>query len=106
MQFDYRMVTREVLPPLAPTELDDLTFKKKARGPNKIHLGGFVVEPGSGDQDNGSLEDQNSNNNVVKRPIMHRMWKYLKHTLTGALAGNGKQNVSFEIAKLTIFWTF
>ena len=93
MQLDYRMVTREVLPPLAPTELDDLTFKKKARGPNKIHLGGFVVEPGSGDQDNGSLEDQNSNNNVVKRPIMHRMWKYLKHTLTGALAGNGKHSV-------------
>merc|ERR1711860_386481 len=25
---------------------------------------------------------------MVKRPVLHRMWKYLKHTLTGALAGN------------------
>ena len=90
------MDTREVLPPLAPTELDldDLTFKKKARKPNQTHLGGFVVQPGTGPgtggPDNDSLQDQNSNNNMVKRPVLHRMWKYLKHTLTGALAGNGK----------------
>lgn len=90
------MDTREVLPPLAPTELDldDLTFKKKARKPNQTHLGGFVVQPGTGPgtggPDNDSLQDQNGNNNMVKRPVLHRMWKYLKHTLTGALAGNGK----------------
>ena len=82
------------LPPLAASELEDMTFTKKTPKPKTTtHLGGFVVQPaepqGPPAGAESDLEDGNSNNNMSKRPVLHRMWKYLKHTLTGALAGNG-----------------
>ena len=81
---------RAVLPPIAQSELEDLN-SRKSRG-NTSHLGGFVVH--TDDQDlaeNGSLQDteQNSNNNMTKKPVLHRLWRYLRTTLTGALTGTG-----------------
>ena len=79
---------RQVLPPLAPSELEDLTNKTNVK--HTTHLGGFVVHTDQDLAENGSLQETNSNNNMTKKPIFHRLWRYLRSTLTGALVGNGK----------------
>ena len=37
----------------------------------------------------------NNNNRKAKKTIMNRLWRYLKHTLTGVMTGNG--NFLFQL---------
>ena len=49
---------------------------------------------------NGLQEDQNSSNINIRnklqsKPLLYRIWKYLKNTWTGVLTGNGKLCFNF-----------
>ena len=88
---------RQVLPPLASSELEDLTSRTNVK--NTTHLGGFVVHTNQDLAENGSLQGSNSNNNMTKKPMFHRLWRYLRSTLTGALTGNGKFHFKRENSK-------
>ena len=75
------------------------------------HLGGYLVQKSdqdlNGDQNmdhdslNGSI-NTNNNRRHSKKPIFHRFWRYLKHTMTGVITGTGKKIVSHNIGTCNI----
>jgi len=91
---------RQSAPPLAHFEDENRVSKHQADKPllPKEYFQGFDIQTSELNDEhqgvnNGLQEDQNSSNINIRnklqsKPLLYRIWKYLKNTWTGVLTGN------------------